>query len=139
MAHDLYLSLGSNLGDRRQNIQSALTLIDERLGSVYRVASFVETDPVGFDSPHRFLNTVCLVHTMMSPEMCLEETQKIERELGRTDKSVVIDGVPVYTDRTIDIDILLYDDLCISTPTLTIPHPRMQDRDFVMLPLEEIQ
>ncbi len=139
MAHDLYLSLGSNLGDRRATIQEVLTLIDELVGSVYRVASFMETEPVGFDSPNRFLNTVCLVHTMMAPEVCLLETQKIEQELGRTGKSIIQDnGTPLYQDRTIDIDILLYDDLTINTPELTIPHPRMEERDFVMVPLREI-
>ncbi len=138
MTHNLYLGLGSNLGDRRATIQKALALIDERVGSVYRVSSLMETDPVGFSSPNRFLNAVCLVHTMMSPEACLRETQKIEQELGRTCKSDIHDGTPMYRDRPIDIDILLYDDLTINTPELTIPHPRMEERDFVMIPLREI-
>ena len=130
----LYLSLGSNLGDRQHTLLQALQLIDERVGSVYRVSSFIETEPWGFESDHPFLNAVCLVHTMMSPELCLEETQQIERELGRTAKS--IDGH--YHDRTIDIDLLMYDDLTIDTPDLQLPHPRMMERDFVLVPLREI-
>ena len=139
MTHKLYLGLGSNLGDREANIRRALTLIDERLGSVYRVSSFIETEPVGFCSNHRFINAVCLVHTMMSPISCLRETQKIEQELGRIQKSICTDGTLQHFDRTIDIDLLIYDDLITNTPELTLPHPRMKERDFVMLPLEEIR
>lgn len=138
MTHKLYLGLGSNLGDREANIRRALTLIDERLGSVYRVSSFIETEPVGFCSNHRFINAVCLVHTMMSPISCLRETQKIEQELGRIQKSICTDGTLQHFDRTIDIDLLIYDDLIINTPELTLPHPRMKERDFVMFPLKEI-
>lgn len=138
MTHKLYLGLGSNLGDREANIRRALTLIDERLGSVYRVSSFIETEPVGFCSNHRFINVVCLVHTMMSPISCLRETQKIEQELGRIQKSICTDGTLQHFDRTIDIDLLIYDDLIINTPELTLPHPRMKERDFVMIPLKEI-
>ena len=138
MTHKLYLGLGSNLGNREANIRRALTLIDERLGSVYRVSSFIETEPIGFCSNHRFINAVCLVHTMMSPISCLRETQKIEQELGRIQKSICTDGTLQHFDRTIDIDLLIYDDLIIKTPELTLPHPRMKERDFVMIPLKEI-
>lgn len=138
MTHKLYLGLGSNLGNREANIRRALALIDERLGSVYRVSSFIETEPVGFCSNHRFINAVCLVHTMMSPISCLRETQKIEQELGRIQKSICTDGTLQHFDRTIDIDLLIYDDLIINTPELTLPHPRMKERDFVMIPLKEI-
>ena len=138
MTHKLYLGLGSNLGNREENIRRALALIDERVGSVYRVSSLIETDPVGFSSNHRFINLVCLVHTMMSPMSCLRETQKIEQELGRTQKSTCTDGTLQHFDRTIDIDLLTYDDITMDTPELTLPHPRMKDRDFVMLPMEEI-
>ena len=138
MTHKLYLGLGSNLGNREENIRRALALIDERVGSVYRVSSLIETDPVGFSSNHRFINLVCLVHTMMSPMSCLCETQKIEQELGRTQKSTCTDGILQHFDRTIDIDLLTYDDITMDTPELTLPHPRMKDRDFVMRPLEEI-
>jgi 2-amino-4-hydroxy-6-hydroxymethyldihydropteridine diphosphokinase len=138
MTHKLYLGLGSNLGNREENIRRALALIDERVGSVYRVSSLIETDPVGFSSNHKFINLVCLVHTMMSPMSCLRETQKIEQELGRTQKSTCTDGILQHFDRTIDIDLLTYDDITMDTPELTLPHPRMKDRDFVMLPMEEI-
>jgi len=130
----LYLSLGSNIGDRRSLLHRAITLIGERIGTVQRVSSFIETEPWGFESEHPFLNAACMVLTSLSPEQCLEATQQIERELGRTQKSK--DGI--YHDRPIDIDLLLYDDLEISTPTLTLPHPRMYERDFVMIPLREI-
>ena len=130
----LYLSLGSNLGNREQMLHRAIALIGERIGTVQRVSSFIETEPWGFQSEHPFLNAACLVLTKLSPEQCLKETQRIERELGRTTKSK--DGI--YHDRPIDIDLLLYDNLKISTPTLTLPHPRMEERDFVMVPLREI-
>lgn len=139
MTHKLYLSLGSNLGDREANIRQALALIDERVGSVYRVSSYIETAPVGFQSPNKFINIVCLVHTMMSPTACLRETQKIEQELGRTQKSINSDGSLTYKDRPIDIDLLTYDQLVLNTPELTLPHPRMHERDFVLIPLREIQ
>lgn len=138
MTHKLYLALGSNLGNREENIRRALALIDERVGSVYRVSSPMETDAVGFSSPNKFINLVCLVHTVMSPMSCLRETQKIEQELGRTQKTLCTDGQLLHSDRTIDIDLLTYDDITMDTPELTLPHPRMKDRDFVMRPLEEI-
>ena len=112
----------------------AIALIDERVGTVQRVSSFIETEPWGFQSEHPFLNAACMVLTTLSPEQCLAETQKIERELGRTTKSK--NGI--YHDRPIDIDLLLYGDLKVSTPKLTLPHPRMYERDFVMIPLKEI-
>lgn len=132
--HNLYLSLGSNLGDRRQNIQQAIDLIDDLVGAVYRVSNMLETEPWGFETEHRFLNCCLLVHTMLSPRRCLEATKEIERQLGRTQKS---EG-GVYHDRTIDIDMLMYDDLTLDEPDLVLPHPHMQERDFVMIPLSEI-
>lgn len=140
--HSLYISLGSNLGNRKQLIDRALTLIDERVGSVYLVSSYIETEPWGFTSSNPFINAAALVHTMLSPLRCLEETQQIERELGRRQKSV--DGA--YHDRPIDIDLLIYDDLTLDedyvidgeTHHLTLPHPHMHERDFVMRPLREI-
>jgi len=131
---ELYLSLGSNLGDREQMLRRAIQLIGERIGTLQRVSSFIETEPWGFQSEHPFLNAACLVQTTLSPEQCLDETQKIERELGRKRKSR--DGV--YCDRPIDIDLLLYGDLKLNTPRLTLPHPHMLERDFVMIPLREI-
>ena len=115
-------------------LRRAITLIDERIGTVQRVSSFIETEPWGFQSEHPFLNAACLVQTTLSPHQCLRAAKRIERELGRKEKSK--DGV--YHDRPIDIDLLLYGDLELSTPTLTLPHPRMYERDFVMTPLREI-
>ena len=131
---DLYLSLGSNIGDREETLHRAIALIQERIGMVQRVSSFIETEPWGFKSKNQFLNAACLAQTTLSPEECLEATQQIERELGRKRKS----RNGRYHDRPIDIDLLLYGDQTISTPRLTIPHPRMQERDFVMIPLREI-
>jgi 2-amino-4-hydroxy-6-hydroxymethyldihydropteridine diphosphokinase len=131
--HQLYLSLGSNLGDREHQLQEALRLTGENIGTVVRVSSFIETRPWGYESEHLFLNAVCKVETTLSPIECLHATQEIERSLGRTVKSH--DG---YCDRPIDIDLLSYDDVQMNTPELTLPHPRMHERDFVMIPLKEI-
>ncbi len=130
----LYLSLGSNLGDREDMLRRAITLIEERVGAVQRVSSFIETEPWGFESEHPFLNAAVMVRTTLSPIECLDATQQIERELGRKKKS----KGGKYHDRPIDIDLLLYGDLKLSTPRLTIPHPHMYERDFVMIPLREI-
>ncbi|MBR3546308.1 MAG: 2-amino-4-hydroxy-6-hydroxymethyldihydropteridine diphosphokinase [Bacteroidaceae bacterium] len=132
--HNLYVSLGSNLGDREQIIRRALALLDERVGTVDAVSTFIETMPWGFQSQHPFLNAAALVHTMLSPRRCLLETQQIERDLGRTQKST--NGQ--YHDRPIDIDLLLYDNLHVDEKDLTLPHPHMHERDFVMIPLREI-
>ena len=133
MSH-YYLSLGTNLGDKRQNLHAAVKLIEERIGSVTSLSSFYETAPWGFTSEHTFLNAALCVRTSLTPFQVLTLTQTIERELGRTHKSV--NGQ--YSDRLIDIDILLCDDLILHTPTLQIPHPLMHLRSFVLQPLAEI-
>lgn len=132
--HHVYLGLGSNLGDRHYNIAEAIRLIGERIGTVVRQSSFIETEPWGFQSPHAFLNAVILCATTKSPRQVLRLTQQIERRLGRTVKST--EG---YADRPIDIDILTYDDISIDEHDLKIPHPLMHQRDFVMIPLNEIR
>jgi len=138
--HQVYLGLGSNIGDRRQCIADAIRLISERVGIVLRQSSLIETEPWGFLSENRFLNGVILCETSLTPRQVLKATQKIERALGRRQKSVGADVVvPVYHDRPIDIDILLYDDLSVDEPDLKIPHPLMYERDFVMIPLNEIR
>jgi 2-amino-4-hydroxy-6-hydroxymethyldihydropteridine diphosphokinase len=129
----LYLSLGSNLGNKKKNLEDALSLIGDLVGHVCRVSSFIETEPWGFDSKNTFLNAACLVETALTPEQCLNITQEIERKLGRKAKSV-----DSYEDRPIDIDLRSYDNLNINTPELTLPHPRMHEREFVMIPLKEI-
>ena len=133
VAH-LYLSLGSNLGNREQMLTRALKAIAERVGRVERVSSFIETEPWGFSSEHRFLNAVCCVETSLSPMRCLRVTQQIERQLGRLSKTT--DGQ--YHDRPIDIDLLMYDNFRMQSKALTLPHPRMKERDFVMIPLREV-
>ncbi|MBO7067957.1 MAG: 2-amino-4-hydroxy-6-hydroxymethyldihydropteridine diphosphokinase [Bacteroidaceae bacterium] len=132
--HKLYIGLGSNLGNKEEMLRRALELINKRIGPVLRTSSFIETEPWGFESRNTFLNAVCLTETALTPLQCLKETQKIERLLGRTKKST--DGK--YHDRPIDLDLLLYDNLEMKTPELTLPHPLMQERDFVMIPLREV-
>ena len=145
--HKVYLGLGSNLGDREENIRKAIALIGDRVGLVIRQSSLVETEPWGFESENKFLNGVILVETTLTPRQLLKATQKIERELGkrrqhatrRNQRSMLNNQCSTYFDRPIDIDILLYDDLTIDEPDLKIPHPLMRERDFVMIPLREIQ
>ena len=145
--HKVYLGLGSNLGDRNANLERSIALIQERVGEVVRRSSFIETEPWGFQSKNAFLNAVILCETILTPREVLKATQKIERELGKTkvhatrrkNSSLFTLLSSLYKDRPIDIDILLYDDLTIDEPDLKIPHPLMQQRDFVMIPLREIQ
>ena len=134
LTHTAYLSLGTNLGDKENNLLSAISEIERRIGPVRAQSAFLATEPWGFDSQNTFLNAAIRIETKFSPHELLDETQQIERDLGRKHKSV--NGQ--YHDRIIDIDILLYDDLHISTPRLTIPHPHMHERDFVIIPLKEI-
>lgn len=133
--HKVYLALGSNLGNRRELLDEAVRQIDCRVGRVVRQSSWIETEPWGFQSAHRFLNGVVCCLTTLEPHEVLRLTQAIERNMGRKSKTGL--GC-AYADRTIDIDILLYDDLRLDTPDLTIPHPLMEQRDFVMVPLREI-
>ena len=142
-SHKVYLGLGSNLGDSRKNLERAIRLIDDRVGQVTRQSSFIETEPWGFESPNKFLNAVILCETTKTPREVLMLTQQIERDMGRR-KMVngqwsMVNGQRIYADRPIDIDILLYDDLTIDEPDLKIPHPLMHERDFVMIPLEEVR
>ena len=135
MQHVVYLGLGTNLGDKVQHLNDAISRISERVGQVACQSSFLETEPWGFESDHAFLNAVICCKTEKTPREVLLLTQQIERDMGRTHKS---DSVG-YADRIIDIDILLYDDLTVDEPDLKIPHPLMHQRDFVMKPLEEVR
>lgn len=144
-SHQVYLGLGSNLGDREGNIRKAIALLHERVGEVVRQSSLIETVPWGFESEHRFLNGVILCETTLTPRQVLKVTKKIERELGKTKAhatkrqlSMLNSQFPTFKDRPIDIDILLYDDWKVDEPDLKIPHPLMRERDFVMIPLKEI-
>ena len=132
--HITYLGLGSNLGDKVENINVAVKKIEELIGRVVRQSALHLSAPWGFDSDNSFVNAVVACQTSLSPRQLLKATQTIEREMGRTEKS--LNGV--YHDRIIDIDILLYDDLIVQTRRLTIPHPLMHRRRFVLEPLAEI-
>lgn len=132
--HMVYLGLGSNLGDRHHILLTACQEIEKLIGPIVRQSAFLESEPWGFRSEHRFLNAVICCETELLPRQLLWKTQQIERSLGRTRKSV--DGI--YHDRTIDIDILLYDKLTICWPDLRIPHPLILQRPFVWKPLLEI-
>jgi GTP cyclohydrolase-4 len=125
-----YLGLGSNLGDRKYNLARALELLMNYL-VVEQVSSVYETEPVGYKEQPLFLNVVCRVSTELSPDKLLRLAKKIEAELGR---------MPSFPNapRPIDIDILLYGDEVINDKELTIPHPRLAERAFVLVPLAEI-
>lgn len=136
---NVYIGLGTNLGDKEQNLRDAVHRIEEQIGKVLSLSAFYVTAPWGFASENSFLNAAACVETQLFPLEVLQETQTIERELGRTKKSV--NGA--YSDRLIDIDLLLYDDLVLSVTSadgaeLNLPHPLMAKRDFVMRPLAEI-
>lgn len=130
----VYLGLGTNLGDKEQNLRKAVQKIEERIGKLVSLSAFYATLPWGFSSDNGFLNAAVCVETNLNPQEVLEATQEVECELGRTHKS--IDGV--YGDRLIDIDLLLYGDVIMSTEELTLPHSLMTERRFVMEPLAEI-
>ena len=130
----VYLGLGSNQGGKLENIKKAVTLISERVGDILALSGFYKTQPWGYTSSEIYLNAAVWINTMLNPESLLSVTQDIEREVGRKEKTTT-DG---YHDRIIDIDILLYNDLIIQTECLTIPHPLMHQRLFVLQPLSEI-
>lgn len=130
----VYLSLGSNRGDRRQNLDAALRALKQRCGRVLQCSSYVETAPWGYQSANKYLNAALCLETSLSPHQLLEATRQIECDLGRTEKTINHN----YTDRPIDIDILLYGNQIIREPDLQIPHPLLHKRLFVLEPLAEI-
>ena len=147
----IFLGIGTNLGDREANLRTALQLLHERVGECLACSSIYRSAPQGFVSENEFANVVVVCQTDHSPEDVLLITQQIEREMGRKEKSV--NGV--YHDRVIDIDLLKVllpsnspyegenyaeeDEVVCCTETLTLPHPRMHERDFVLLPLREVE
>ncbi len=145
---ELYLSLGSNQGDRRLNIEHAVSMLDIELKKPYKaISSLLETEPWGFESEDKFLNAVVLYELDLPKGynaeaeglMILEICKDIERKLGRTGAPQYDEkGERIYTSRPIDIDILLLGDARIDCPELTVPHKHMYERDFVMIPLKEI-
>lgn len=139
---DVYLGLGSNEGDREANIRLALSMLDDVDGvSVVKVSDLIETEPWGFNADVKFLNCAAevFVNEQVTPLSFLKECKRIEKSMGR-DEVVEFDtdGKRVYHSRPIDIDILLYGKQHIDNKVLTIPHPLMSERDFVMIPLRQI-
>lgn len=126
----VYLGLGSNLGDRAANIGRALEFLGESV-EVLRVSALYETEPWGYSEQPRFLNAACVINTTLTPRDLLALAKDVERRLGRRPSFR-------YGPRAIDIDILLYDNRTITKPDLVIPHPRMLERAFVLVPLAEI-
>jgi 2-amino-4-hydroxy-6-hydroxymethyldihydropteridine diphosphokinase len=127
-----YLGLGSNLGDRRLNLERALTLLGQSAGiKVVQTSAFVETEPVGGPPQGRFLNAAAEVETSLAPVALMAACLDVEQALGR-------ERVVRWGPRVIDIDVLLYDDVVMESPTLTLPHPMMTQRRFVLEPLAEI-
>lgn len=126
----VFLGLGSNLGERQNNLSRAVKLLSPQV-NVELISSFYETEPVGYLEQPLFLNAVLKGTTLLSPRMLLVQAKEIEQALGR---------VPTFRNapRPIDIDILFYDDLVLNSPELTIPHPHMEERAFVLVPLAEI-
>lgn len=127
---DVYLSLGSNLGNRRANLRKALKLLGDRI-EITKVSSVYDTEPVGVGEQPRFLNLMCRVNTNIGPVQLLSLIKGIESDMGR-DLSLL------NAPRVIDIDIIFYRDTIMETPELTIPHPRMRGRAFVLVPFNEI-
>ena len=131
--HKAYLALGTNLGDKNKNLQTALALIAEKTGVFSAISSVYETKAWGFESENSFLNMVVAINTSLHPLELLKTTQDIEREIGRTEKTN-----HTYQDRIIDIDIILYDNLIYESEKLKLPHPLFHLRQFVLEPLNEI-
>ncbi|MDK8176570.1 2-amino-4-hydroxy-6-hydroxymethyldihydropteridine pyrophosphokinase [Staphylococcus sp. HMSC072B07] len=128
----VFLGLGSNVGDRENQLKEAIRLLDEQSGiKVVKVSSFYETEPVGYVDQPDFLNLCVEIQTELSPKAVLERGLAIEQQLHRVRKER-------WGPRTLDIDILLYGDQIIEEQDLTIPHPRMTERAFVLIPLQEI-
>ena len=134
MKHLAYLSLGTNLGNKEENLHAAMQLIKEQIGNIVSQSALYVSAPWGFSSENSFLNNAVAVETTLNPSELLQTTQGIERTLGRTHKTVNRQ----YSDRLIDIDILFYDSLVMDTPALTLPHPLLHQRLFVLSPLAEI-
>lgn len=134
--HIVYIGLGSNLGDGPHNLDAAVELLQTEAGEVLYTSAYIESEPWGFESEHSFTNAVTVLRTELEPLALLDVTQQIERQMGRTLKHRPGEA---YTDRIIDLDLLLYDDIQMQTPRLTLPHPLIEKRDFVRLPLLECQ
>jgi len=129
----VYLALGTNLDDRYSHLQEARSLIADKIGNFSAISSIYETEPWGFESENKFLNQVVAAETDLSPFEILSQTQEIERQIGRTEKTG-----QYYRDRLIDIDVILCGDTVLNTGKLQLPHPLFHKRRFVLEPLNEI-
>ena len=129
----VYLGLGTNIGDRQRNMTTAVELLKKRVGDFLALSDLYETEPWGFESDNSFLNAVLVMRTDLGPMELLDATRAVEIEMGRIEKS---NGV--YHDRIIDIDLLLVDDVIMETERLTLPHPLMHQRLFVMEPMAQV-
>jgi len=132
MMTKVYLLLGGNLGNKKLVFAQAKQLINQQIGQVSGLSAIYETEPWGFDSSDFFWNQVLEVTTALTPEAILEQTQQIESSLGRIRKT------DQYVSRIIDIDILFIDDIVFQSDKLAIPHPRIQERKFALIPLCEL-
>lgn len=130
----IYLGIGSNLGDKEQNIMTALKLVKEGVGTIVIQSSICKTMPWGFHSDNIFYNAAACVETNLTPMQVLSVIKMIEMEMGRTSKS----SQGMYADRIIDLDLLFYEDQVINEVMLTVPHPLLQYRMFVLMPMTEI-
>ncbi len=130
--HTVFLLLGSNIHPRTVYLRKAIELINILIGDVITASSLYASEPWGFEAPVAFLNQVVCVETVLEPLEILKKAQDIERQLGRTEKS---NGT--YTSRTLDIDMLFFDDETINLPELTVPHAQMAHRRFTLMPLAE--
>lgn len=131
------IGLGSNLGNRAGYLAQARRLVNAHAGVIVRASTLAETDAWGFNAP-AFLNQIIVILTELEPLELLDVLQWIERRLGRTVKTQYQDGVPVYHNRTIDLDILDYDHLVYRDDRLTLPHPHIHDREFIQQQLKEL-
>ena len=129
--HTAYVALGSNLGDKEANLRKALELLQERGVEIVKTSTFISTEPYGVTDQPQFLNGVCEVRTSLEPLELLHTLLDIEQEMGRV-------RLRHWGERNIDLDLLLYEDVVMDIPQLKLPHPDMQNRDFVLLPLAEI-
>jgi 2-amino-4-hydroxy-6-hydroxymethyldihydropteridine diphosphokinase len=129
---DVYFSIGSNLGDRKISLEKAVFYIEKIIGKIIKTSSVFESEPWGVDYKEKYLNQVLLCQTILSPVSVLNEILKIEKLIGRKKREVK------YESRIIDIDILFYDNQCINTKSLVVPHPLLHKRKFVLAPLNEI-
>ncbi len=136
--HTLVLSTGSNLGNRKRNLQSAVRLMEERIGAVKKSSSVFESPAWGYRSDNFFYNQCHELETELEPGECMSRMFEIEKKLGREQTTETARVKSGYSDRIIDIDILFYDDLVVEMDALTIPHGEIPNRKFVLVPLAEI-